>query len=257
MVPKKLLTTFLLMVLIFVSGCVSITVQQELYKDGTSDVDISVNSDSSFLTKALQKEMEKTLAVDNAVLKEESNGFTYEFERVVPNKEVLPEQEEDDRLLNDSNLEREGGLFYTTFRLELSGGLSDYEAGNASQTEGPSLGDGFQPSFNYEVKPFGTITDTNGQKMEDGYIRFDLTENKDHYVEFQTVSATLLWNDFMSEDPCVPEWECDQWSNCSGGERNRSCTDINNCDNYMYSPQETKSCSGSSVRNETTFGSFT
>ncbi|MFH1256601.1 MAG: hypothetical protein V1494_04900 [Candidatus Diapherotrites archaeon] len=49
-----------------------------------------------------------------------------------------------------------------------------------------------------------------------------------------------------SDTPCITcteNWNCAQWSSCSGGTQTRTCTDTNNCGTTVYKPAETQSCS--------------
>ena len=43
-----------------------------------------------------------------------------------------------------------------------------------------------------------------------------------------------------------PNWQCTPWSFCFNGYQNRTCTDINNCNNLAGKPTESQSCSSRS-----------
>lgn len=41
---------------------------------------------------------------------------------------------------------------------------------------------------------------------------------------------------------CIPNWNCDSWSDCNGGTQTRTCTDSNNCGIIKDKPIIQKSC---------------
>jgi len=236
-----------------VSGCVSINVNQEIHKDGSSDVGIEVESDTQLVRTSIKDTMESSMAVENAVLNEGDNSFTYRFENVYPQtqedrfSETISSTGSGTQSSNSMfNYEKESGIVYTYFTLRMnSTGFDASGSDSAESGEGGQFGDslGSSMEFNYDVDTFGTVVDTNGQEMSDGSIRFDLTEDKDYYIQFKALSVDLLISNLGSSKPESPEWETSEWSECSkNGTQKRTVELKNEADNFMFKPPIQKEC---------------
>lgn len=243
----------ILAVVVVASGCVSINVNQEIHKDGSSDIGIEVESDSQVARTTVKETIESSMMVENAVLEEGDNSFTYRFENVYP-------QTQEDRFSetvgstssgsgSSSSIfdyEKDSGLVYTHFTLRLnSTGFDDSNSGSSESEFGSQLGEslGSSMEFNYDIDIFGTLVDTNGQKMSDGSIRFDLTEDKNYYVEFKALSIDLLFSNLGSSQPESPDWNVSEWSQCSkNGTQKRTVELENNADNFMFKPPTQRNC---------------
>lgn len=253
------------LVSVLLAGCASMTIEQEIHPDGTQDVAIEASADSELVLNMLEEEIEQGLATENAVMEEGTNSFTYRFEGVVPHEEELPEDGFEDigddvgddlgeDVAEDGlvSFEREPGLFYTTFRLEMeSEGFADTEDVNGETDEFGWEEDIEEMmssmSVNHDIKHFGTLVDTNGQQMADGAVRFDLTEEEDYYLEFRAFRPSLFIENLRSDGGCAPDWECSDWGACEGFEEERTCTVQNDCGNYMFEPQEARACQDPSI----------
>lgn len=240
-------------IVILTSGCVSVTVEQEFHPDGTSDIAFDVTSDSEFALDLVEPELEDAFATENAVLDDRDNGFTYTFENVAPHEEELPDfdvqeidEEADDDLMD---LQRDDGILYTTFRIEMDAPELEDEDEDIEEESiwGEEVEEMFEPDINYDIKHFGELVKTNGQELEDGGVRFDLTRDKDYYLEFEAFRPSMLVYNLLSEGACTPEWDCGEWSSCEGFEQERSCEVVNDCTNYMFEPQEVRSCQNPSI----------
>ena len=94
-----------------------------------------------------------------------------------------------------------------------------YVKGEGLLNEGPTASIAFTPSFEktYELDIIGF----QGSKQK--------ASQKFHLI----VNA---------ERACVEKWECTEWSECEGGFRSRSCTDINQCGTFYNKPEEGSAC---------------
>ncbi len=50
-----------------------------------------------------------------------------------------------------------------------------------------------------------------------------------------------------STDACTENWECGEWSECSGGYETRSCIELNDCGTTQNTPEESRSCNSPSA----------
>jgi|GEM_PF-1865710 len=260
----KIVSVVLLAVL--ASGCVSINVNHEIHKDSSSDVGIEVESDSQVARTTIKEVLESSMAVENAVLDEGDGSFSYRFENVYPQ---LQENRFSDTLSSDSSgetessetdsafdYEKDPGLLYTHFTIRINStgtdssteetdtGLGGTGSGEESELGG-QFGDSLDSTmeFNYNIDTFGTVVDTNGQEMSDGSVRFDLTEDKDYYVEFKALSADLFLSNLGSSTPSSPEWDTSEWGACSkNGTQTRTVELQNDAENFMFKPQTQREC---------------
>jgi hypothetical protein len=246
----NLKTVAVLCLAVISSGCVSLNVNHEIHKDGSSDIGINVQSDSQIVRNALKERFKSSLAVENAILEEGDNSFNYRFENVYPQKqeqrfsEVVRPSSEQNSSSSGFDYEKDSGLLYTHFTLRMkSTGIDTSDTNYPSQYS--QLGQSLTSSMelNYNVDPFGTIVDTNGQKLSDGRVRFDLTEDKDYYVEFKALSADLFLTKLGSSQSEQPEWDISAWSECrKNGTHTRTVELENDAENYMFKPPTQGQC---------------
>jgi hypothetical protein len=251
---------------VVVSGCVSIDVNQEINKDGSSDIGIEVESDSQVARTTVKEAIESSMMVENAVLEEGDNSFAYKFEDVYPQlqegrfSETVGSRASAAESSNSMfDYEKDSGLVYTRFTLRMNStgfGNSNSMDGSSSGSEYAELGRQFGESlssgmeFNYDINTFGTVVDTNGQKMSDGSIRFDLTQDKNYYVEWKALSADLFLSNLGSSRPESPNWDISEWGECSKNETHTRTVELeNNADNFMFKPETEKSCEYTVQRN--------
>jgi hypothetical protein len=55
-------------------------------------------------------------------------------------------------------------------------------------------------------------------------------------------SASGFWYNEVCNDACTESWECQAWSECSGGTKTRTCTDANSCGTEADIPSLTHDC---------------
>lgn len=243
---RKILPLILLSV-VMISGCISLETRAELHRDKSADIEMSATSDTEVVRQSVRAMIKERFAVSEATLSESDDGFTYRWENVRPPKIDSPANTNVSEAL-DWELSKDYGFpFSYNFRVEVdSQGFGDnFGASNSSAgSEGSSLLSSSlsEPSVDFYMKPFGKITDTNGVKTDDGFVKFDMTENKTYYIEFQDA----VWNHILTGEACQEQWSCSQWSSCSDGYKTRSCTASNECGTYLYRPPENQSCGGSS-----------
>ncbi len=49
----------------------------------------------------------------------------------------------------------------------------------------------------------------------------------------------------INKDACIEDWVCEQWTNCEGDRRTRTCEDANECRSLFYKPVLEQKCVGS------------
>jgi len=55
-------------------------------------------------------------------------------------------------------------------------------------------------------------------------------------------SNNLNWSSVTFNVSCVENWDCTDWSTCSGGIQTRTCIDLNSCGTNISKPAESQSC---------------
>jgi len=87
-----------------------------------------------------------------------------------------------------------------------------------------------------------TIVETIDLRGED-YYSFDVSK---------TGPGTFRYIDFVAtktEGECVEEWNCTDWSGCSGGTQTKECFDANDCGTEDDKPETSQSCSSGDTGN--------
>jgi len=94
-------------------------------------------------------------------------------------------------------------------------------------------------------------TTTNALGQYSVYVsdsqNYNVSASKISYIT-QTKPITISGNtalDFTLSQTqgCVENWQCTEWSACSGGQQTRACTDLNHCGTAINKPAESQSCS--------------
>jgi len=62
----------------------------------------------------------------------------------------------------------------------------------------------------------------------------------------ECAAGQICVNGECSQASCIPDWQCTDWSACSGGIQTRTCSDANGCGITTGKPEESQSC-GSAV----------
>lgn len=55
----------------------------------------------------------------------------------------------------------------------------------------------------------------------------------------------------LTQEDCIPDWDCNDWSNCVDGSHTRICNDVNSCDDLIGKPNEVENCEVIVLGNET------
>jgi hypothetical protein len=176
---KKTIPVVLVFSLLLLTACASINMRQKLYRDGTSDLSLSVKSDSEFALNMLKNAFAENPTFEGATYKETENGFSYTL-----NKQRFKEDNNSNESSYISNLgiskKFKFPYYYYTITLKNQGlDLSD------SESEYGQIGAmGF--AFDYTIEPFGKITETNGVLLDgENAVKFDLTKTKEYSVTFK------------------------------------------------------------------------
>lgn len=84
-------------------------------------------------------------------------------------------------------------------------------------------------------------TSLNCPDEEDGFSCSLENSNKTYKVTGLMHSAVIEIN------PCISNWTCSNWSDCTNGSQKRTCNDYNNCVYYSGRPTLTQNCNSSEV----------
>jgi len=66
---------------------------------------------------------------------------------------------------------------------------------------------------------------------------FSCTISENKFVVYGLTNSAV-----MEFGTCIPNWSCTQWGNCINGIRERTCTDLNNCNTNQNKPEESETC---------------
>ncbi len=232
------LLLFIVTLSVLVSGCINANVTNKLNRDGSSDINISIKSDYNYILSAVQSSLENSeLAIEKAVLTEEGNEITYSWKNVFLGMQGVTNQSNVDIPINKWNFESKLKFPYYVTTLTFNNIKTNY-----SKLQQNELTQSISTSYkiNYDLEIYGDVKDTNGVKLSNNKVRFDLTKNKSYYVTFNDFFLST-WIDSMFSKLCVPEWECSEWSTCHNNIKTRKCVQKNKC-NYLTNPLEEESC---------------
>ena len=168
---RKSIVLACIVLLFLLTGCVTMEVEQKLYKDGTFDLTVTITSDNPEMVDFFSSSL---TGMENATVTELEDGLRYEM------KDLSLDREADD---NSTFAERWGiekefkfPHQYITFTYDNRG------IGSERTSQMP----GMTPDIDYVFEPFGKITDTNGIRIEgENKVKFNLMKNKKYYVTFR------------------------------------------------------------------------
>lgn len=86
-----------------------------------------------------------------------------------------------------------------------------------------------------------TVTVTGLQPATTYFFVFRATDDAGHISAMSTVTAATTAD---LAQACVPAYSCSEWSACSAGVRNRTCSPSNDCPGGLDEPLTTQSCTG-------------
>ncbi|VVB75053.1 Uncharacterised protein [Candidatus Tiddalikarchaeum anstoanum] len=107
-----------------------------------------------------------------------------------------------------------------------------------------------------------SVTNSNPKYPEDGYIDVISDRSMTSYIDcsldstktnYYRITAVLPSGEYVHSNviiiessnrqvSCESNWECTDWNNCSNQVRERTCRDINNCQNNDARPSERETC---------------
>lgn len=233
----KLTVPFLIIFVVIISGCIDIELTQKINRDGSSDINISAKSESSIILRTFGKSLEESgLSIDRAITTEEENKITYSWENIYSKEAILSEPL--NKTIIDVKKEFNFPFYYTTITLDNSDkGVIEKETSNISEAILSMM------NINYNLEVYGEIVDTNGIRLSDKKVRFDLLKNKKYYVKFKDFFLTDLFASFFFvKKGCAPEWKCSEWTECLENIQTRECEVVNDCNNYFFKPKEKQEC---------------
>ncbi len=189
---KKIISSIILLIIvILLSGCVQAEVYQKVKRNGNFDISLTIKSESPMILNIFKQESPINPSLqDKYTYEEDETSITYKFTDLDPTKDVIfAESEEFETGIFGYNLSKEFKFPYYYYYFELD--LSEEDNGVLdSQNKGLS---GIEAMFDemfkigYTVEVFGKITETNGNRMEDNKVKFNLgpSENNIYYIEFR------------------------------------------------------------------------
>lgn len=185
---KKIILGFLVLSMFLISGCVQIDVYQKIKRNGNIDLSLTLKSESSMILNAMKQNLEVDPSVmEKYTYEEGTDSVTYKFTDINPLKDNIFKQKEDSKtdtsMFNKDNFkfkkEFSFPYYYYTYGINMGNGKS-----SSSKEENP-FGEMFKIGYTIEV--FGTVVDTNGNKMADNKVKFNINpdEDKAYYVKFK------------------------------------------------------------------------
>jgi len=228
------LVCLMLITIILFSGCINLNVTQKINRDGSSDINLTIKSENSMLLTYFKQGIENSsLAVEKAIFSEGDNYISYYWKDVYP---IAPE--ESNVSIGKISIKKEFKFpyYYITIKFDNSKNiLEEYrETNNLTKEILNSI------KFNYDFEVYGQIIDTNGIKLSNNKVRFDLLENKKYYVKFRDLFLTNWFWSLFSKKVCKPEWTCSDWKWIDIDKKGRKCIVSNGCENYFAKPLEEK-----------------
>ena len=187
----KLLLSALLCVMILVSGCVQIDVYQKIKRDGNVDMRLILKAESMMILNALKTDLEIDPSVQYTY-KETDNSVIYEFSDIDPTEDVIFKKENAMSNKENYRFEKEFRFPYYYFTYEI-----DIQPEETAQDDSAFGSDAFDSEMDsmlgemfkigYTVEVFGDIVETNGNRMSDEKVKFNigLTDDKVYYVKFK------------------------------------------------------------------------
>lgn len=106
-------------------------------------------------------------------------------------------------------------------------------------------------AVNKEILDIADISDNCNESGEyllncpgnNSFISCNITEGK--YIISGLTHSAVKETFSLGSSSCTPNWTCSSWSLCSAGQQTRTCTDLNNCNNFPplnNNPAESQTC---------------
>lgn len=129
-----------------------------------------------------------------------------------------------------------------------------YAAGNCTKDGGK---DYFEKGI-ASVEGIGDSEDTciSEQRLieyycdEEGTLGYDYYDCEGVCEEGRCVGSAAETNETttVTNETCIENWECTEWTNCTNSQQTRTCEDLNSCNTIVEKPEETRACSESSTQ---------
>ena len=159
--------------LLLLAGCGVVNIQQKLYRDGTFDISIEVNSQNEMFLNGMKNILEENPVFEKAVVTETDEGYRYTLNKVTMESFYTGKG---DSIFESIGIKKEFKFPYYYYTITLPNkGLEDSEYGAMAM------------SASYIIEPFGKIVDTNGVYTSDkkNQVKFNLLKEKNYYVTFR------------------------------------------------------------------------
>ena len=183
-----------LILITLLSGCIEVTVHQKIKRSGKYDFNLTFRSDSKELLNSIKSGFEVNDPTSKKLTYLESkDSISYVFTDLDPRTDLIvaPDIAEGktgspQKKVWDLKKEFRFPYYYYTITWDLT---QDTKQKESESELGDYFGKAFDEMFKmgYIVEVFGKITETNGLRMEDNKVRFDvgMSTNKKYYVTFR------------------------------------------------------------------------
>lgn len=234
-----------LALLVVLSGCVKMEASQKIRRSGASDFNFTVESEylelMNFTPEAIGK---MGFAVENGEVIEGDGKLTVSWKDVyfppVPTEAYGADNASATALFGGAAVSRKFSFPYFLYSINFSSrGLG----GGSSENElAEQLMSGMR--LDYRLETFGKIVETNGEKISDNSVRFDLKKKGEYYVVFRDFFLSSIFGGFSTySGKCDVNWTCSAWSqSCIDGKVRRECKMFGECDRFVLAPVTEASC---------------
>jgi len=196
---KKIIFSLLIISLVLLSGCVQIDVYQKIKRSGNVDMSLTFKAESPMILNALKQDLEIDSSIqDKYTYEETDDSVTYKFTDIDPLKDNLFKENEDSdtdtSMLNKDNYkfkkEFKFPYYYYTYEIDMTNeNTEEVEVQEDSLFDESEMDSMFGEMFKigYTVEVFGKIVETNGNKMDNNKVKFNIGMDSDkvYYVKFK------------------------------------------------------------------------
>jgi len=189
---KKIISSLLILSIVLLSGCVQIDVYQKIKRNGNVDISLTFEAESPMILNTFKQDLEIDPSVQNKYTYEETdNSVTYKFIDIDSNKDAIFKE---NSMLNKDNYKEEFKFPYYYYTYEIDMTKENIEEVKPQNDEESLFNESEMDSMfgemfkiGYTVEVFGKIVETNGNKMDDNKVKFNIgtNEGKIYYVKFK------------------------------------------------------------------------
>lgn len=183
----KLIFISTIVFIISFSGCVGIDLNQKIFRDETSDINLRFTAETPLILNALKDEVTKNLSSESDwVYSEDEKGFTLALKNT--DIKTLKSSTMGKGIFSQAELKKEFKFPYYYFTYSFIETANQVEEQKSTE---PYDSEEFKKlvSINYNLEVFGDVVETNGLKTGENTVRFklELEPNKDkkYYVTFK------------------------------------------------------------------------